>query len=92
MQAQPKRPLLLLLCSFCLVNSAATQTQLQLVLHTNKLIDSAVVVHWTNREVAWLPFKDTLQVNFKTRGIDFYHLNYMTKGKNYFAALFLDTG
>ena len=32
-------------------------------------------------------------MNFKTRGIDFYHLNYtMGDGKPYYVPLFLDTG
>jgi hypothetical protein len=94
MQAQPKRrSLLLLVFCFFLAISVKAQTQLQLILHTSKKIDSAVIVHWTDREVAQLPFNDTLQVNFKTRGIDFYHLNYtIANDKNYFVPLVLDTG
>jgi hypothetical protein len=69
------------------------QTHLQLILHTEKPIDSAFIVHWTDRESAWLPFTDTMQVDFKTTGIDFYHLNFkISDKKNYFASVFLDTG
>lgn len=73
--------------------SAKSQTQLQLILNTEETVDSAFIIHWTDKEAIWLPFKDTLEVNFKTRGIDYYHLNYiMANGKNYFASLILDTG
>ena len=94
MQAQIKQySLLVLAFLFFLTIPSKSQTHLQLILHTDKAIDSAMIIHWTDREIAWLPFKDTLQVEFKTRGIDFYHLNYkIGNGKNYFAPLFLDTG
>jgi len=55
-------------------------------------MDSAFILHWTNKESIWLPFKDTLHVSFKTTGIDFYHINYTKKDKNYNARIFLDTG
>src|SRR6185369_15362867 len=78
---------------FFLAGSATAQTELQFILHTSKPIDSAMIIHWTDREVARLPFKDTLNLHFKTRGIDFYHLNYkIADGQNYFVPLFLDTG
>lgn len=93
------KPLMLLLLldtislyPVCQDHSPVANTHLQLILNTDKPVDSAFIVHWTDREMIWLPFKDTLKVNFKTRGIDFYHLNYTAKGKNYFAALFLDSG
>ena len=94
MQAQIKQYSLLVFAflSF-LINSARSQTHLRLILHTDKAMDSVLVVHWTDKEATWLPYKDTLYVNFKTRGIDFYHLNYKTgNNKIYYAPLFLDTG
>jgi thiol-disulfide isomerase/thioredoxin len=85
--------LLAFLSIFFLSTSATSQTQLQLILHTNKPIDSLLIIHWTDKEVSRLPYRDTLYVNFKTRGIDFYHLNYtMGDGKPYYVPLFLDTG
>jgi hypothetical protein len=72
--------------------SVRSQTHLQLILNTDQPVDSAFIVHWTDREAIWLAFKDTLEINFKTRGIDFYHLNYIANGKNYFTSVFLDKG
>jgi len=70
----------------------SSQTQLQLILNTDVPVDSVYVVRWTDKEVAHLPFKDTLTIKFKTRGIDFYHLNYTSNGKVYYTPLMLDTG
>ena len=82
-------PALILLSSFAPVYS---QTHLTLVLKTTEPIDSAFIVHWTDKESLWLPYNDTLQMDFKTTGIDFYHINYTAKGKTYNTQLFLDTG
>lgn len=84
--------LLLLTALLLSTSSAKCQTHLQLILNTNIPVDSVFVVHWTDQEKSWLPFKDTLDINFKTRGINFYHLNYVAKDQIYFAPLFLDTG
>jgi len=94
MRVQHTRNLLLgLSFSFFLFGSATSQTQLQLILNTDKPIDSLLIIHWTDKEVGRFLFGDTLYVNFKTRGIDFYHLNYtMGEGKLYYVPLFLDTG
>lgn len=69
-----------------------SQTHLTLVLKTTEPVDSAFIVHWTDRETIWLPFRDTLHINFKTTGIDFYRINYVAKGKTYNTQPFLDTG
>ncbi|MGE5519341.1 MAG: TlpA family protein disulfide reductase [Candidatus Dadabacteria bacterium] len=39
-----------------------------------------------------MPFYDTLQMDFNTTAPDFYHINYIAKGKNYFAPLYLEKG
>ena len=39
-----------------------------------------------------VPFKDTVELDFKTTGVDFYHINYLQKGKIFNAQLFLDSG
>lgn len=75
-----------------LFKNAHSQTQLTLILKTTQPIDSAFIVHYTNQESRWLLFKDTLTLNFKTRGIDFYHINYTAKGKIFNARLYLDSG
>lgn len=88
-----KKLLLIILVISFLSASVTSQTQLQLILHTNKPIDSLMIIHWTDKEVGRLPYRDTLYVDFKTRGIDFYHLNYtMGDNKPYYSPLFLDTG
>ena len=75
-----------------LSSPVSSQTQLQVILNTDVRIDSVYVVHWTDKEVAHLPFTNNMTIKFKTRGIDFYHLNYMARGKNYYTPLMLDTG
>lgn len=90
---QTKNLLLTLLFIFFLFAPGTSQTRLQLILRTDKPIDSLLIIHWTDKEVSRLAYTDTLYVNFKTRGIDFYHLNYtIADGKPYYAPLFLDTG
>src|SRR6185369_17395145 len=92
MQCKPYSFFLLTFILFRAI-AAESQTQLKLILNTNKPIDSAMIVHWTDREIARMAFKDTMEVNFKTRGIDFYHINYKTGAdKIYYAPVFLDTG
>src|SRR5258705_10920133 len=72
---------------------AVCQTHLQLILKTDIPVDSAFIVQWNDRRSVRLAFKDTIEVDFKTKGIDYYHLNYkIANGKNYFVALYLDTG
>jgi hypothetical protein len=72
---------------------AASQVHLELILKTNKPIDSAMIVQWNYKDLKRLTFKDTLEVDFQTKGINFYHLNYkIGNGKNYFVPLYLDTG
>jgi hypothetical protein len=94
MKAQHDKKLFLIhLVIFFLSLSATSQTQLQLILHTNKPIDSLLIIHWTDKEIGRLPYNDTMYVDFRTRGIDFYHLNYiMGDGRPYYTPLFLDTG
>ena len=88
-----KNLLLALLFIFFLFASGTSQTQLQLILRTDKPIDSLLIIHWTDKEIGRLAYRDTLYVNFKTRGIDFYHLNYtIGDGKPFYVPLFLDTG
>ena len=90
---QVKNILLAFLFIFFLCKSGTSQTQLQLILRTDKPIDSLLIIHWTDKEIGRLAYRDTLYVNFKTRGIDYYHLNYtFGDGKPYYAPLFLDTG
>ena len=90
---QTKNLFLTLLFIFFLFAPGTSQTRLQLILRTDKPIDSLLIIHWTDKEVSRVAYRDTLYVNFKTRGIDFYHLNYtIADGKPYYAPLFLDTG
>lgn len=80
-----------IICCAIAVN-AGGQTSLELILKTSEPVDSAFLVHWTNKESLWLPFRDTLRAEFKTTGRDFYHINYTGNGNVYNAQIFLDTG
>ncbi len=69
-----------------------SQTHLKLILKTSLPIDSAMIVHFTNMESSRLAFKDTLDLDFKTRKTDFYHINYVQKEKIFNEKIYLDSG
>ena len=69
-----------------------SQTHLKLILKTNLPIDSALIVHFTNKESSWLAFKDTLELDFKIGQTDFYHINYVQKEKIFNEKVYLDSG
>jgi hypothetical protein len=94
MKLQKKKIFWLLIIACCLFGKpAASQVHLQLILKTDKPIDSAIIVQWNFKKALWLPYKDTIEVDFETKGINYYHLNYkIANGKNYFVPLYLDTG
>jgi thiol-disulfide isomerase/thioredoxin len=69
-----------------------TQTHLRLILKASQPIDSVLVVHFTDKEFIQIPYKDTLELDFKIAVMDFYHINYVQKGKVYNAQLYLDPG
>src|SRR5258705_979420 len=68
------------------------QTHLKLILETSLSIDSVVVVHFTDREISRMAFKDTLELDFKIKGMDFYHINYLQKEKIFNEKVYLDSG
>ncbi len=68
------------------------QTHLRLILKTTLPIDSALIVHFTDKEVQRFAFKDTLDMDFKIDGMDFYHINYTQKEKIYNERIYLDSG
>jgi len=68
------------------------QTHLRLILKTSLPIDSALIVHFTDKEVVRVGFKDTLDMDFTINGMDFYHINYMQKEKIYNERIYLDSG
>src|SRR5688572_32703833 len=82
-------------CCFFLISSKTifSQTHLKLILNTTEPIDSIYISHFTNQESIRITYNDTIEVSFKTGGIDFYHINYkIANGKNYFAPAYLDSG
>ena len=68
------------------------QTHLRLILKTALPIDSALIAHFTDKEVVRVAFKDTLDMDFTINGMDFYHINYMQKEKIYNERIYLDSG
>jgi len=85
----------LLLFSFVLFlfqGKIRSQTHLKLILKTNLPIDSALIVHFTDQESLRLAFKDTLDLDFKISGMDFYHINYVQKEKIFNERIYLDSG
>ena len=68
------------------------QTHLKLIIKTSLPIDSVMVVHFTDKESSWLAFKDTLDLDFKIRQMDFYHINYLQKEKVFNEKIYLDSG
>jgi len=69
-----------------------SQTHLKLILKTNLPIDSALIVHFTNQERSMQAFKDTLDMEFNAGLTDYYHINYMQKGKVFNQKVYLDSG
>lgn len=68
------------------------QTHLRLILQTTLPIDSALIVHFTDKEVVRVAFNDTLDMDFAINGMDFYHINYTQKEKIYNERIYLDSG
>ena len=84
---------LLLACMlFLFEGSIHAQTHLRLILKTTLPIDSALIVHFTDKEVVRVAFKDTLDMDFNINGMDFYHINYMQKEKIYNERIYLNSG
>ena len=81
--------LILLFSSFIKIHS---QTHLKLILKTSLPIDSALIVHFTNKESSRLAFKDTLDLDFSNGKTDFYHINYTQKEKIFNEKVYLDSG
>ncbi|MEO6254663.1 MAG: thioredoxin family protein [Ferruginibacter sp.] len=73
-------------------NKICSQTHLTLILKTDQPIDSAFIGHFTNKEFFAIPYKDTIELDFKINKTDFYHVNYWKNEKLYNAKLYLDTG
>lgn len=73
-------------------NTICSQTHLKLILKTDQPIDSAFIGHFTNKEFSRIPYKDTIELDFKINKTDFYHVNYWKNKTIYNAKLFLDTG
>jgi len=69
-----------------------SQTHLKLILKTNLPIDSAMIVHFTEKESSLLAFNDTLDLDFKIGQTDFYHINYMQKEKIFNEKVYLNSG
>lgn len=85
----------LFLFAFTLLASAVethSQTHLKLMLKTSLPIDSALIVHFTNQESFYIPFNDTLELDFNTGQTDFYHINYTYKGKIFNEKVYLNSG
>src|SRR5258705_12417943 len=68
-----------------------SQAHVKFILKTSLAIDTAVIGHFTDKEFIRVPFKDTLELDFKIAKTDFYHVNYIQKEKIYNVKLFLDT-
>ena len=77
---------------FLFQNIIYAQTHLRLILKTTLPIDSALIVHFTDKEVVRVAFKDTLDMDFTINGMDFYHINYTQKEKIYNERIYLDSG
>ena len=58
-----------------------SQTHIQLILATKVPIDSARIFNFSGKELVYVPFKDTLEMDFKTLTTGYYHINYLQKGK-----------
>ena len=69
-----------------------SQTHIQLILATKVPIDSAHIYNFSGKELVHVPFKDTLEMDFKNPTTGYYHINYIHKGKVYNVKLYLDTG
>ncbi len=77
---------------FVSINEICSQTHLKLILKTDLPIDSALIVHFTNQQSSKHAFKDTLDINFNTGITDYYHFNYLQKGKWLNQKVYLDSG
>jgi hypothetical protein len=88
----PLKTLLVSALTFFVVSNLAGQTRLKLVLRSSQKVDSVQVTHWTNKQTVTRAFKDTVRVNLKTTGPDFYDINFISDGMIYNNQVFLDTG
>lgn len=70
----------------------AAQTNIQLVLATDKQIDKVDVFDLSQKEIYSFPYKDTLSFHFKKTNIDCYNIRYHEKGKMYRQQIWLDSG
>lgn len=86
------KALLLVSAFFLFSMKIHSQTHLKLILKTSLPIDSALIVHFTNKESSMLAFKDTLDVDFKIGQTDFYHINYTHKEKIFNEKVYLNSG
>jgi hypothetical protein len=86
------RSFVLTILIFLSICEICSQTHLKLILKTTLPIDSALIVHFTNQESSMLTYNDTLDIYFKIPHEDFYHINYMQKGKVFNEKVYLDSG
>jgi hypothetical protein len=84
--------LFLVLVLFGSSGAIRSQTHLTLVLKTSLPIDSAYVGHFTDKEFVRLPYKETLEIDFKSGPMDFYHINYLQKEKVFNQKMYLESG
>ncbi|MBY0479116.1 MAG: TlpA family protein disulfide reductase [Chitinophagaceae bacterium] len=70
----------------------AGQTNIQLVLTTDKQIDKVDAFDLSQKEIYSFSYKDTLSFQFKKNSIDCYNIRYHEKGKMYRQQIWLDTG
>lgn len=70
----------------------AGQTNIQLVLTTDKQIDKVDAFDLSQKEIYSSTYKDTLSFFFKKSSIDSYNIRYHEKGKMYRQQIWLDTG
>lgn len=92
MQSHFNKSILLACMLFLFQGKMHGQTHVRLILKTILPIDSALIVHFTDKEVLRVPFKDTLDMDFTINGMDFYHINYTQKEKIFNERIYLDSG
>src|SRR5882672_1568870 len=69
----------------------AAQTNIQLILKTDRQIDKADAFDLSQKETYSFPYKDTLTLHFQKTNIDCYYIRYHEKGKIYQQQILLDT-
>jgi peroxiredoxin len=70
----------------------AAQTNIQIILKTDKVIDKVDVADISGIETHSSSYKDTLTFHFKKNNIDCYNIRYHVKDKMHWEQIWLDTG